>query len=267
MFDKLKKESPTPGKTERYGTDSAGVLARNLADVRERIVAACQRAGTGASSVRLVPISKTVPVEILRVAHGLGLAEFGENKVQEAKEKSEALADLPLRWVVVGHLQSNKAKYVARFASEFQALDNLRVAAELNKRLVIAKRTMDVFVQVNTSGEETKFGLGADEVPAFLDALEDLPMLRPKGFMTLAVFSKDHDRVRRCFVRLRELRERLGGQTAAGPMRELSMGMSGDFELAIAEGATVVRVGQAIFGARSTPDSFYWPEKPDGNRE
>lgn len=255
----------SPSIAERYGEDPASVLARNLANVRERIASACQRAGTDAASVRLLPISKTVPAEIIRIASGLGLMEFGENKIQEAKCKFEILSDLPLRWVVVGHLQSNKAKYVARFASEFQALDSLRIAEALNERLTVEQRELDVFVQVNTSGEDTKFGLHRNDVPQFLDGLDRYPMLRPKGFMTLALFSKDHDRIRRCFVMLRELRDRLSNQTSAGAMKELSMGMSGDYELAIEEGATVVRVGQAIFGARSTPDSFYWPEASTPN--
>ncbi|MFV0416861.1 MAG: YggS family pyridoxal phosphate-dependent enzyme [Chthoniobacterales bacterium] len=254
-------QNTNPSVTERYGPDPASVLAENIASVRERIAAACQQSGTDTSAVRLLPISKTVPAEALRIAHGLGMNELGENKVQEAKNKSEALSDLPIRWVIVGHLQSNKAKYVARFASEFQALDNPRVADALNKRLAAEQREMDVFVQVNTSDEDTKFGLQVDEVHPFLDTLEQYPQLRPKGFMTLALFSDDKDRVRRCFVKLRELRDKLSNQTPAGAMSELSMGMSGDYELAIAEGSTVVRVGQSIFGARKTPDSHYWPEK------
>lgn len=248
----------------RFGEDPAARLAENLAQVRASIAEAARRAGRNPSAVRLLPISKTVPAEILRIAAALGLSELGENKVQEAASKAEVLADLALRWVIVGHLQSNKAKEIARFASEFQALDSLRVAAVLNDRLAAEGRSIDVFVQVNTSGEETKFGLPPAEVPAFLESLERYPQLRPQGFMTLALFSSDHDRVRRCFVTLRELRDRCSHQTAAGAMRELSMGMSGDYELAIAEGATVVRLGQAIFGGRATPDSFYWPEAKTG---
>ena len=232
--------------------------------VREKIAEACRKEGRAVSDVRLLPISKTVPAEILRVAQQVGMRELGENKVQEARAKAEALADLPIRWSVVGHLQSNKAKYVARFASEFQALDSLKVAAALNERLLLEGRQMEVFVQVNTSAEGTKFGLQPEAVLPFVEALELYPALRPQGFMTLAVFTKDQDRVRRCFVRLREIRDRLSHQTSAGAMRELSMGMSGDYELAIAEGATVVRVGQAIFGARAVPDSFYWPEGSAG---
>ncbi len=232
-------------------------ISENLALVRQRIAEAARRAGTPV--VRLLPISKTVPAETLRLAYAAGLSEFGENKVQEARGKAEALADLPLRWVVVGHLQTNKARYVARFASGFQALDSLHTAAALHERLVLEGRELEVYVQVNTSGEETKFGLPPDAVARFLDGLEPYPALRPKGLMTLALFSKDHELVRPCFARLRELRDRLAGQTAAGPLHELSMGMSGDYELAIEEGATVVRVGQALFGPRATPDSHYWP--------
>lgn len=244
---------------ERYGENPGDTLAANLAEIRQRIAAACGRSGRDISSVRLLPISKTVPVEIIRIAHGLGLNEFGENKVQEAKGKSGILVDLPIRWSVVGHLQTNKAKYLAKFASEFQALDSLKVAAALNERLVLEDRHLDVFVQVNTSGEETKFGLRNGDVRPFLEKLPVYPRLRPRGFMTLALFSNDTDRVRKCFVALRELRDALRDQTPAGLMDELSMGMSGDFETAIEEGATTVRIGQGIFGRRPGSDAHYWP--------
>ena len=150
---------------------------------------------------------------------------------------------------------------VAQFASEFQALDNLRAAAALDRHLQAAGRTLDVLVQVNTSGEASKFGLPPHEVAAFVQALPAYTALRVRGLMTLAVFSPDAAVVRPCFVRLRTLRDQLRQSAPAGiGLDELSMGMSGDFELAIEEGATVVRVGQAIFGARAVPDSFYWPD-------
>ncbi len=244
---------------ERFGPDPRTLLSDNLAEVRGRIATACARAGRPVGTVRLLPISKTVPEPILRIAHALGLDELGENKVQEAKAKAEAMADLPIRWSVVGHLQSNKAKYVARFASEFQALDSLGVARVLHERLLVEDREIDVLVQVNTSGEATKFGLAPDEVEAFLHELSGYPRLRPRGFMTLALFSSDAAWVRPCFERLRSLRDRLGGQTPAGLLPELSMGMSGDYEMAIEEGATIVRVGQGIFGRRPGSDAHYWP--------
>lgn len=239
----------------------AAQLQANLDAIRARIASACRAAGREPGDVRLLPVSKTVDEARLRQAYAIGMREFGENKVQEALGKWEAMADLPdLRWVLIGHLQTNKAKYAARFASEFQALDSLRVAAALDAQLQLRGRALDVLVQVNTSGEATKFGLAPDEVQAFVHQLPAFSSLRVRGLMTLALFSEDPSRVRPCFVRLRELRDRLRQDAPDGiAMDELSMGMSGDFELAIAEGATTVRVGTAIFGGRPTPDSAYWP--------
>lgn len=232
-------------------------LQANLDAIRSRIDAACRAAGRDPGEVRLLPVTKTVDAGRLRLAHALGLRQFGENKVQEALGKSEALADLPdLRWVLIGHLQTNKARYAARFADEFQALDSLRVAQALDTQLQSRGRAIDVLVQVNTSGEDTKFGLAPDEVPGFVRQLPAFSSLRVRGLMTLALFSDDAARVRPCFVRLRELRDRLRQEAPDGiAMDDLSMGMSGDFELAIAEGATTVRVGTALFGSRPTPDS------------
>ena len=181
--------------------------------------------------------------------------------MQEAHRKWEAMQDLAdLRWSVIGHLQTNKAKMVARFAAEFQALDSLRVAEALDRRLQIEGRSLDVFVQVNTSGEASKYGLVPEDVPDFIEKLPAFSALRVRGLMTLALFSSEAERVRRCFVLLRDLRDQLRQGAPSGiTLDELSMGMSGDFEIAIEEGATVVRVGQAIFGARALPDSYYWP--------
>jgi len=241
--------------------DELAALRHNLDAIRARIDAACRAVGRDPGEVRLLPVSKTVDESRLRRAHAIGIREFGENKVQEAMGKWEAMADLPdLRWALIGHLQTNKAKYAARFASEFQALDSLRVAEALDAQLQKQGRALDVLVQVNTSGEATKFGLTPEEVPGFVRQLPAFASLRVRGLMTLALFSDDEARVRPCFVRLRELRERLRQDAPEGiAMDELSMGMSGDFELAIAEGATTVRVGTAIFGNRPTPDSAYWP--------
>ncbi len=235
--------------------------------------------------MRLLPVSKTVEVDRLRNAIAAGCEWFGENKVQEAKRKYTELAgiqpqpardapgagtqpqparDAPgaggIRWSVIGHLQTNKAKDVAAIADEFQALDSLRVAEALDRRLQMLGRGLDVLVQVNTSGEESKFGLPPEELADFLTDLTPFSSLRVHGLMTLAALSDDTDRVRGCFALLRDLRDRIRDtdpdRIGAG---HLSMGMSGDFELAIAEGSTCVRVGQAIFGARATPDSHYWP--------
>lgn len=232
-----------------------------LAEVRERIAAVCRKVGRDPAEIRLLPVSKTVEEARIRLLYQAGCQEFGENRVQEAQHKAEAMADLKdVRWVILGHLQTNKARHVARFASEFQALDRLRVAEALDHRLQAEGRSLDVMVQVNTSGEASKFGLAPDEVAAFLQKLPVYSSLRVRGLMTLARFSTDPGQVRPCFVLLRQLRDRLRQQAPAGiELDELSMGMSGDFELAIEEGATTIRLGQAIFGARNLPDSYYWP--------
>ncbi len=239
-------------------------LAETLAAVEGRIADACARAGRARDEVRLLPVSKTMHPDVLREAYALGVRRFGENKVQEAASKSDLLdAELPcIEWAVIGHLQTNKAKDVARFAAEFQALDSLKVARELDKRLQAEGRQLDVLVQVNSSGEDSKFGLPPDGVVEVARELGAFDALRVRGLMTLAVFSPDAERVGACFVRMREVQRRLRDACAdVSDWAELSMGMSGDYELAIAHGATCVRVGQAIFGARLDPDA-YWRAHP-----
>jgi len=237
----------------------------NLASVHARIAEACERVGRDPAGVRLLPVSKTKPEAAIRLAYAAGCRLLGENKPQEAYQKWQACQDLDsLGWSVIGHLQTNKAKYVARFAHEFQALDSIRLAEILEKRLQIEERELSVFVQVNTSGEESKFGLVPQDVAAFLRALVQFPRLKVRGLMTLALLSAEPDLVRPCFVLLRQLRDDLRSSAPEGiSLDELSMGMSGDYEIAIEEGATVVRVGQAIFGARDVPDSHYWPSNND----
>jgi len=256
--------NPDPATTPRPTTTAE--FAANLASVKARIAAACERVGRDPGEVELLPVSKTVPPEHLRLAYQAGMRKLGENKVQEAREKSSELADLEdLQWAVIGHLQSNKAKYVARFAAEFHALDRLKVAEELDRRLQREGRGLDVYVQVNSSGEQSKFGLAPEDVLGLVRELPNYGALRVRGLMTLALFSSDLERVRRCFVIMRELRERLRQDAPDGLSFDgLSMGMSGDFEVAIEEGATVVRVGQSIFGTRPLPDSHYWPGATSG---
>ncbi|MGH8161569.1 MAG: YggS family pyridoxal phosphate-dependent enzyme [Gammaproteobacteria bacterium] len=236
-------------------------IEHNLRAVHRRIDAACRRTGRDPGEVQLLPVTKTVDEARLRMAWKVGCREFGENKVQEAQRKAQALADLPgLHWSVIGHLQTDKVKYVTRFASEFQALDSLRLAAALDRRLQAEGRALDVLIQVNTSGEASKYGLSPEALDAFVAELPAYSSLDVKGLMTLAVFSSDSTVVRACFARLRQLRDRFREAAPVGVgMETLSMGMSGDFELAVEEGATVVRIGQAIFGPRSRPDSYYWP--------
>lgn len=248
--------------------ESVEDFRRNLATVNQRIADAARRAGRAPDSVRLLPVSKTVDEARIRLAYQAGCRYLGENKLQEVSRKWEAMADLTdLRWSVIGHLQTNKAKLVARFASEFQALDSLRVAEALERRLQAEGRALDVFVQVNTSGEASKYGLSPENVQGFMKELPSFPALRVRGLMTLALFSAEAERVRQCFILLRNLRDQLRQSAPASiGLEELSMGMSGDFEIAIEEGATVVRVGQAIFGARAMPDSYYWPTETAGTQ-
>lgn len=247
----------SPDEIARFGGDPATAFAASLKSVQERIAATCHRSGRSLDDVRLLPVTKTVPAHVLRLAYAAGIADFGENKLQEARDKRAILDDLPIRWSIIGHLQTNKVKYLVRFAAEFHALDSFRLADELNRRLDVEGRDLDVFVQVNTSGEASKYGLHPDDLIPFVQRLSEYPRLKPRGLMTLAIFSADTERVRTCFRLLRNLRDRA---VAIHPdLSQLSMGMSGDFEVAIEEGANVVRVGQAIFGARPTSDGFYWP--------
>lgn len=243
---------------ERFGRDPLATFTANLATVESRIAGACARAGRARSEVRLLPITKTVPAPILRIAHTAGIHSFGENKIQEADAKRDALTDLAIDWAIVGHLQTNKVKHLTRFAREFHALDSLRLADMLNARLEREDRVLDVYVQVNTSGEESKFGLHPEALIPFVAMLDRFPCLRPRGLMTLAVFSDDMARVRPCFALLRRLRDEAARRHPA--LTGLSMGMSGDYEVAIEEGADVIRVGQAIFGQRPVANSHYWPE-------
>lgn len=261
-------QSPAPGTEFSVAADSesAGPTATtvedfrsNLAAVRARLEAAAAACGRDASEIRLLPVSKTVPEERLRAAFKAGITEMGENKVQEAKRKSENLAELGIRWALIGHLQTNKAKDAAVFADEFHALDSMRLAEALDRRLQAVGRGLDVYVQVNSSGEESKFGLEPDEVPGFLEQVRACSSLRVRGLMTLAAHTQDTERVRECFRLMRELRD-AGLQAGTVGDGQLSMGMSGDFELAIEGGSTCVRVGQAIFGARQYGYDHYWPE-------
>ncbi len=237
-------------------------VAENLAAVEARIKAACTRVGRDPSEVRLLPVSKNQSMELIAEAYEAGIRIFGENRVQEAAEKARHFADrADLRWAIVGHLQTNKARQVAAFASEFHALSSIRIAAALDKALIDQGRGLDVFLQINSSGEPQKFGLPPDEVEPFAIALKAYDTLRVRGLMTLAVLSDDQWAIRDCFERMRELQRRLqGNEDVAGSYDELSMGMSGDLELAIEYGATTVRVGQAIFGPRPTADN-YWSQQ------
>ena len=240
-------------------TDTA-YLAANWAQIRRRVDDACREAGRDPDAVNILPVSKTFGPELIRAAVALGLRRFGENKAQEIRDKAPPLADCGIDWVMIGHLQTNKVKDVARLASEVQSLDRPELAEALDRRLQHEGRAIDVLVQVKTSSEPSKYGLPPEQLPGFLDTLRAYDSLRVRGLMTLAIHSNDPAEVRGCFRLLRELRDHAIAQGHDLP--GLSMGMSGDFPLAIAEGATEVRIGTAIFGSRAYPDSHYWLEPP-----
>ncbi|MDX3985049.1 MAG: YggS family pyridoxal phosphate-dependent enzyme [Achromobacter sp.] len=231
-------------------------MAGRIAHIHQRIADACARAGRSPDSVVLLPVSKTFEVDAIREAMALGMTRFGENKTQEIRQKAAALAGQGLQWVLIGHLQTNKAKDAARDATEVQSLDRVDLAEALHRRLLTEGRTLDVLVQVKTSSEPSKFGMAPEDVSAFLRRIAaEFPTLHVKGLMTLAVNSPDPEPVRACFRALRTLRDSLRAENIDGvSLDRLSMGMSGDFELAIEEGSTEVRIGTAIFGARTYPD-------------
>jgi pyridoxal phosphate enzyme (YggS family) len=229
----------------------APYLAAQWAEVRQRVDQACHAAGRDPSEVAVLPVSKTFGAEVVRQAVGLGLHRFGENKVQEIRAKAEVLADCGIDWVLIGHLQTNKARDVARLVAEVQSLDRWELAEALDRRLQAEGRAIDVLIQLKTAAEDSKYGLPPEQLPDLLERLKACHSLRPRGLMTLATQSDDPATVRGCFRSLREWRERM--QQAGHTLPRLSMGMSGDYAAAIAEGATEVRIGTAIFGARSYP--------------
>lgn len=233
----------------------AEMIARRLDDVRERIAGACRRAGRSPDAVTLIGVSKTFPNDAVRAAHDAGLRHFGENRAQDLLEKIEAMPGHCLggdvEWYMIGDLQRNKAKDVLARADHFHALDSLRLAKELNKRASPMDRVMPCLVQVNISGEESKFGVHPDETHAFLDRLARFNHLKVEGLMAIATYADEPEQVRPEFRRMREVFETYSCEAGSGvEMTKLSIGMSNDFEIAIEEGATHVRVGSAIFGAR-----------------
>ena len=241
--------------------EATAQIGRNVAAVREQINAAALRSGRSPADICLLPVTKYHPESQLRAIHSLGFRDLGENRIQELRAKAAAMSDLDINWVLIGHLQTNKATQAARVAKEIQSVDSLRVATALSNAVVrlqnedaaagedAAAAPLKVLLQVNTSGEEAKYGLAPNEVGAVLEQVADLPGLTVGGFMTMAPLTDDEGVVRQTFSRLRELRDTL--VRASGlELPELSMGMSHDFEIAIEEGATTVRIGSSIFGPR-----------------
>jgi pyridoxal phosphate enzyme (YggS family) len=233
-------------------------LAANILSVRERIARAAETAGRDPSSVRLVAVTKTHPPEVVRAAAAAGLIDFGENRIEEAAPKMHALADATgLRWHMIGHIQSRKARDVAQAGFALvHSVDTTRLAERLSRLALEAGARLDVLVELNVSGEASKAGFAAgraDQWPALVDdlaAVTRLPGLRVRGLMTMAPVVGQPEQARPIFRRLREVRDGLTARLPEADWHELSMGMTDDFEVAVAEGATCVRIGRALFGER-----------------
>lgn len=225
-------------------------ISDNLGILKGRIAAASARAGRDPSEVRLVAVTKNVDVKRVDLAVEAGVSDFGENRVQEAAEKIP-LVDEDVAWHYVGHLQRNKARDAVELFSLIHSLDSIRLAQELNRRCEIADSTIDLLLQVNISGEATKFGVPPELAKDVLLKIAKYERLRVRGLMTIAPYSDDPEDARPWFSQARQLMRELGRLSISNVrMDELSMGMSGDYEVAIEEGATIVRVGTAIFGER-----------------
>lgn len=224
-------------------------LAENLDAIRLRIEAACVRAGRDPTSITLLPVSKGQPPEAVRAVADLGPHVFGESKVQEARAKI-SLCPGRLRWHMIGHLQTNKCRDAVHFFEMIQSVDSLALAGEINKRCEQAAKTMAVLLEANIAGEASKFGYRPDALLNELEEINALKRLEIQGLMTIAPWTQDPEKARAIFRRLRELKERCE-QVLGAPLPHLSMGMSGDFDVAIEEGATIIRVGTALFGPRS----------------
>jgi pyridoxal phosphate enzyme (YggS family) len=222
----------------------------HVAEVQSRIVESCARAGRNPAEVCLLPVTKTQPPEVVQfvVQHG-GFAAVGENRVQETADKRPRVAG-GLRWELIGHLQSNKARQAVELFERVQSVDRAKVLTALDRAAGEQGRRLAVLLQVNAGNDPAKFGVDPEAAPALLEQALQLPHLRVDGLMTIAPLSDDPTVARRTFARLREIRDDLVKRFGL-PLNELSMGMSGDLDAAIAEGSTLVRVGSALFGARS----------------
>jgi len=227
------------------------MIQENLERVRQQIEAAANGCGRDPDAVQLVAVSKTVPVERVRQAIDAGVTVLGENYVQEARDKIEALSDCEVRWHFIGHLQSNKAKYAVALFDLIHSVDSVKLAAEIDKRAAKIGKKQPVLVQVNIAEEESKSGVSAEQSDALVKEISAFEHLEVRGLMTMPPFFNQPERVRPYFRTLRRLRDRIRKMAIPGiELNELSMGMTGDFQVAIEEGATLVRIGTAIFGER-----------------
>ena len=231
-------------------------IKTNIIKVRERIAQAAKRSGRTPESIQLVAVSKTVPVEKIIEAIDAGITDIGENRVQEADEKYRAIATIPIigtiKWHIVGHLQTNKVKRALEIFDMIHSVDSIHLMDTIEKRAAQMDKVVDVLVEVNTSAEETKYGVKPEEVVDVMRRASQYDHLRVRGLMTVGLFAEYPETARPCFQQLRELRDKVANLNLPRiEMKYLSMGMTNDFEVAIEEGSNIVRIGTAIFGART----------------
>lgn len=230
---------------------SQSVLKENYANVLKNVYNACERAGRKTDDVTLIAVSKTKPVEMLQEIYDCGCRDFGENKVQEIMDKYDKLPN-DIRWHMIGHLQTNKVKYIVDKVYMIHSVDSIKLAKEISKEAVKKNVTVKVLLEVNVAKEETKFGLLTEEVLDFYKEVIDLPGLKVCGLMTIAPYVENSEENRQYFVNLKQLMVDIESEKTDNiSVGELSMGMTGDYEVAIEEGATYVRVGTGIFGERN----------------
>lgn len=236
-------------------------IHNNLIIIQNRINQACSKVNRNPEEVKLLLATKTVSAENIQIAIDEGNSLLGENKVLEALDKYNLLKENNCQWHIIGHLQTNKIKYALKFADVIQSVDRLKLASKIQNRCEYDNREIDVLIQVNTSFEESKFGVSSNNAIEFIKKVSDFPRLHIKGLMTIGLLSSKDEKVRDCFKLLKTIQlEAKALELPNATFEELSMGMSNDLELAIEEGSTMIRVGSAIFGARPYPDSYYWNE-------
>lgn len=233
-------------------------IEKNIYHIHQRIAKACSHCNRNPNEVKLLLATKTVSVDKILVTLQAGETLIAENKVQELKEKYDALSAIPHQTHFIGHLQTNKIKEVIKYVQCIQSVDRIQLAEKLQRRLEFEDKTIDVFLQVNTSYEESKFGIAPEKAVEFAQQVKLLDRLNIKGLMTIGLFSAETEKVRKCFRLLKTIQTEILDKGIS--VNELSMGMSGDLETAIEEGSTIIRVGTAIFGKRPYPDSYYWNE-------
>lgn len=234
----------------------------NLTKIRKQMELACRVSGRKAEEVKLLLATKTVPIEKLEIAMQAGEILFGENKAQELRDKFPLMQQYnQVEWHFIGHLQTNKVKDVIKYVTMIHSVDRLKLGQTLHQQLVKENRTMDILVQVNTSYEESKFGASPEAALELVEQLSKFETLNIKGLMTIGKLNATNDETRHCFQLLKSIQGQIREKRFPRvEMDVLSMGMSGDFQVAIEEGATIIRVGTNVFGQRYLPDSYYWNE-------